>query len=356
MAFNLLLLLLSISVFNSLQPNSFASALPPNSMRPRLFSRSAQATPPPVPSRTDSPLPNKISRQNIVKPLFNAVSEDSLKTHLEILCVKFPGRFLTSPTGVERYSHKVTQPTRKLSSKVTISKSIYPNTAKQPSIIARIEGEGKNRDEIVVIGSHLDSIATLPSASTPTPSPNSRPKFAPPDQMPGCDDDGSGVVTLMEIFKLLMTTDIKFSRSVEFHWYAAEEAGRHGSKGIANQYKKEGKNVYGMMQYDMVGYVRNKQREHIAINTGESNDKLVTFMRTLVKEYIPLPVEERLMPDGKSDHASFTEAGYRAVHMFEDVDFNERYHTPNDTIEHISFSHVAQFAKLGLAYLLEMGM
>jgi leucyl aminopeptidase len=49
---------------------------------------------------------------------------------------------------------------------------------KQPSVIATIEGNGPNRDEIVVIGGHLDSISSGKLA-------------------PGADDNASGTATLL---------------------------------------------------------------------------------------------------------------------------------------------------------------
>jgi leucyl aminopeptidase len=69
---------------------------------------------------------------------------------------------------------------------------------------------------------------------------------------PGADDDGSGTVTILQVFRSLI--EEKFIPPadiiVEFHWYAAEEAGMLGSQDIAAKYEEEGKKVKGMCQMD----------------------------------------------------------------------------------------------------------
>ena len=47
----------------------------------------------------------------------------------------------------------------------------------------------------------------------------------------------------------------KPSRTVEFHTYAAEEAGLLGSQGVAQAYQKAGIKVYSMMQLGIAIFV-----------------------------------------------------------------------------------------------------
>lgn len=65
---------------------------------------------------------------------------------------------------------------------------------------------------------------------------------------PGADDDGSGTVTILEIFRALVNTGFRPQRPVEFHWYSAEEAGLLGSQAIAQNYEKKGVDVLAMIQ------------------------------------------------------------------------------------------------------------
>jgi len=70
---------------------------------------------------------------------------------------------------------------------------------------------------------------------------------------PGADDDGTGVVNLLEALRALLAANFKPTNPVEFHWYAAEEAGLLGSQAIAANYKSKGVNVQAFMELDMSG-------------------------------------------------------------------------------------------------------
>lgn len=62
------------------------------------------------------------------------------------------------------------------------------------------------------------------------------------------DDDGSGTVTILEAFRVLVEGNFTPQRPVEFHWYSAEEGGLLGSQDIALEYEKEGRDVIAMLQ------------------------------------------------------------------------------------------------------------
>jgi leucyl aminopeptidase len=89
---------------------------------------------------------------------------------------------------------------------------------------------------VTIVGAHLDSI-NLNSPST--------------GRAPGADDDGTGVVNLIEAFRALVAAGFRPSTPVEFHWYAAEEVGLLGSQAIATNYKNAGVAVKAFMQLDM---------------------------------------------------------------------------------------------------------
>ncbi|KAJ7300862.1 hypothetical protein DFH08DRAFT_979251 [Mycena albidolilacea] len=54
---------------------------------------------------------------------------------------------------------------------------------------------------------------------------------------PGADDDGSGSVTILENYRALLAADFHPERSLEFHWYSAEEGGLLGSQAVAKAYE-----------------------------------------------------------------------------------------------------------------------
>lgn len=72
---------------------------------------------------------------------------------------------------------------------------------------------------------------------------------------PGADDDGSGTVTILEVFRALVGTGFRPHRPVEFHWYSAEEAGLLGSQAVAKSYEKKNVDVLAMIQVNAALFV-----------------------------------------------------------------------------------------------------
>lgn len=107
----------------------------------------------------------------------------------------------------------------------------------QSSTIARIPGTSST-GAVTIIGAHMDSI----NLSSPTSG-----------RAPGADDDGTGTVNLIEIFRVLVSSGFKPTTPVEFQFYSGEEAGLLGSQAIASNYKNAGMSVKAMLQLDMTG-------------------------------------------------------------------------------------------------------
>lgn len=68
---------------------------------------------------------------------------------------------------------------------------------------------------------------------------------------PGADDDGTGVVNLIEAYRALLQGGFRPRNTVEFQFYAAEEVGLRGSQAIATSYKNSGVQVKAHYQIDM---------------------------------------------------------------------------------------------------------
>jgi leucyl aminopeptidase len=58
----------------------------------------------------------------------------------------------------------------------------------------------------------------------------------------------------------------------------------------------------------------------------------------------------------QSDHASWTKAGYPSEFPFETEfsNINPNIHSPQDTLDKISTEHAREFAKVALAFLVEL--
>lgn len=222
------------------------------------------------------------------------------------------------------------------------------NCSTQPSVILTIQGTDFP-DEIVVLGGHLDSINGSAGGSLS-------------QRAPGADDDASGIATLTEVIRIALASGWRPQRTVKFMAYAAEEVGLRGSKAIAQSFRASNRNVVGALQLDMTNY-KSGPVEDMQLITDYSNPDLQTFLVELFDRYLaPLGLTRGTYTCGYgcSDHASWTSSGYPSAMMFEAGDLSGDFpyiHTTGDTLANMgeSAEHSAKFAKLGLAFLAELG-
>jgi len=249
-------------------------------------------------------------------------------------------RYYTTTTGKQAAEWIYSEFLAHKAGRSDITVKYFTHSWVQPSVIARIQGSGPHADEVIVIGAHEDSINGGGSKRSP-----------------GADDDASGVSTIMEIYRLLATSSFKPDRSIEFHTYAAEEIGLRGSQDIASNYQKNDVAVYAMMQLDMTFYVVSGKKD-LGLFTDYVNSDLTRFISTLVPVYSNLNVKQTQCGYGCSDHASWNKAGFAACYPAEGImaDDNPKIHTDKDTIDTLNLDHGLEIAKVGLSYLVELGL
>lgn len=217
---------------------------------------------------------------------------------------------------------------------VTVTNFSYPNFP-QGSVIATIAGTGPNKESVVIIGGHLDSVG---SSST--------------GRSPGADDDASGSSTVLEVFRVLVSANYKPDYTLQFMGYAAEEAGLLGSQGIAAEYVKNNADVYAVLQLDMVGYKGNS----IGVITDYTSAELNAFVLVLLDTYTSLQYTNSKCGYACSDHASWNKTGYRASFPFETPfgSHNPYIHSREDLLEHLNLDQMEQFAYLGIGFAVEL--
>ncbi|KAL9947316.1 hypothetical protein D7B24_008565 [Verticillium nonalfalfae] len=197
----------------------------------------------------------------------------------------------------------------------------------QKSIIVSLKGKG---NDIVVLGAHQDSINGLDPIK---------------GHAPGADDNGTGSITILEALRAILDSDLAVQDSehtLEFHWYAGEEAGLLGSNAIFNEYAHDHVNVVAMLNFDMTGYVKPNTKPTMGVITDNVDPKLTQRLREIIEKC--------------SDHASATLNGFPSAFIFESIfeNANEYIHTPEDTIEKVDFGHVYEFTKLAVAAAYEL--
>ncbi|KAJ7699900.1 peptidase [Mycena rosella] len=299
---------------------------------------------PRVQAKTSFPSPNATEK---VKPILKKLSTKGPEANLKTFS-GFRTRHYRSDTGKESQAwlkKRITDITSEFGSKSLknlISINDFPHSWGQNSIIVRINGSSTTDDGVVIIGAHQDSTNMWP--------------FLP---APGADDDGSGSTTILESYRALLAGEFLPERSIEFHWYSAEEGGLLGSQAVAQDY--EGRvNVLAMSQFDMTAWVKRGTREEVGIITDFVDPALTEFNKQLVDMYLDIPWVETQCGYACSDHASWRKAGYPSSFTIESTfgNSNKNIHSANDRIDvsdEFSFSHMLEFSKLAVAFAVELG-
>ncbi|KAK3352581.1 hypothetical protein B0T25DRAFT_590446 [Lasiosphaeria hispida] len=292
--------------------------------------------------------PKKPSLQDEVNPLLANLSKTEMEDHLAVF-TSFHTRYYKSDYGrqsSEWLLKQVRDTIKAAGAEDRVFAEHFPHSWGQNSIIATIPGK---TNSTVVIGAHQDSINLwLPSVLA----------------APGADDDGSGTVTILEAFRvLLQSEDIvkgNHENTIEFHWYSAEEGGLLGSQAIFTTYEKAQRDIKAMLQQDMTGYVTRTLQagkvESVGVIVDFVDPSLTDFIKKVIVEYCDIPFVETKCGYACSDHASASKAGYPSAFVIESAfEYSDNHiHSTEDLSKYLSFDHMLQHARLTLAFGYEL--
>ena len=206
------------------------------------------------------------------------------------------------------------------------------------NIYAWIEGNDPSlKNEIVVVGAHMDHIGYGPKASMAS---NRR------EIHPGADDNGSGTVALIEIARAFSMMKGKVKRTVVFMSFSGEEMGLIGSqfycenpvfpKGSPSMSKH-----VAMINMDMIGYL-NKGSYLANFHENGSSPDLSKLIGDLNSKYaFAKSISGR--GGGGSDHAPFYNKRVPVVCLH--TGMHKQYHTPEDTPDRINYRGMEQVAR-----------
>jgi leucyl aminopeptidase len=282
-----------------------------------------------------------IDQQGVADPMVSQVEEKTIRDMI-IKLSNFNTRFYKSDTGVQssEFIRDTWASLAKKRNDVKVELYKHKNWP-QASIIMTITGSEKPED-IVILGGHADSIAGM---------------FGGNGRAPGADDNASGIATITEVIRILMNSDFKPKRTIQFMGYAAEEVGLLGSKEIAQTYKQKSQKVIGVMQLDMT-LRKGTVDKDIVMMADYTNGAQNEFLGRLIDEYVKVSWGYSRCGYGCSDHASWTANGFPASIPFESTmeDINHSIHTAKDTLESSGgdAKHAAKFAKLATAFVVEL--
>ena len=277
----------------------------------------------------------KLSQHSEVNALIPEVNSENIWATLEHL-TSYRNRSATEETGVEtaRWLKEQFDNMAKSYGRSDVN-SYYVETGfwyKQPSVVTVIGNDLDN--DAVVIGAHMDTLS---------------------GNMPGAGDDGSGSSSAMEVARVLLSSK-KLNHPVYIIWYAAEERGLVGSSYVVEDFIAKKIPVKAAIQFDMTGFRNDPKDQTMWVYTDYTDPSLNSFVKELITTYVKVPVDTSKCGYGCSDHASWMAEGIPASFPCE-TDFphhNPYIHSSQDRKELLSLEHMTNFAKLGVAFAVEL--
>jgi Zn-dependent M28 family amino/carboxypeptidase len=158
-----------------------------------------------------------------------------------------------------------------------------------------------NKDQVVVVGAHLDSVAVGP----------------------GINDNGTGSATILEIAEQMADLKLtkKLERPVRFAFWGAEESGLLGSEHyVADLSDSARSKIYANLNFDMLGspnYVRFVYDGDGSAG-GDAGPAGSDAIESIFTDYFGTKglASEPTDFDGRSDYGPFIEAGIPAGGLF----------------------------------------
>ncbi len=200
---------------------------------------------------------------------------------------------------------------------------------------------------------------------------------------PGADDNGSAVVGVLEIARVL--SRYSFEQNLLFVGFDFEEAGLIGSQRYVQSGRRPFETIKGVYNMEMIGYyteepntqqlpfgfsslfpaaaaavIADEYRGNFLTNVGNANSAaLIASIEESASLYVPelkvislnVPGTGTLVPDlRRSDHAPFWDAGIPALMLTDGANFrNQNYHTPGDSSATLNYTFMSRVIKTVLA-------
>jgi Peptidase family M28 len=193
---------------------------------------------------------------------------------------------------------------------------------------------GSNSTNLFIICGHYDTVAAGP----------------------GADDDGSGVAAVLAAAEIMR--NYEFYHTIRFVAFSGEEQGLIGSYHYVEDAYNNNDTIIAVLNADMIGFAPSaSDGTKGKIYENDASEWIVNFTQDISQVYAEY-IGIELSPQGEtwgSDHYYFWQFGYDAV-FYHEYNFNDFYHSADDTIETMNLTYSARFTRLILATLAEMAL
>jgi hypothetical protein len=245
--------------------------------------------------------------------------------------IGIPVQMISSALGTELAQGAQAGPVR-----VRVAVTGVTTRARASNVIADLPGR---RSGVVLLGAHLDSVASGP----------------------GINDNGSGSAVVLEIARQARRLKMRPANGLRFAFWGGEELGLLGSTAYVNGLSgRESSRLRAVINLDMLGS-RNFGR---FVYDGNREPPGSVRIENAFRAYFAahhLPIEELLL-GGSSDHAPFERVGVPVGGLFTGADevkaqdaarrfggaagrpFDSCYHQACDTVANVDFRILGQMA------------
>jgi len=213
--------------------------------------------------------------------------------------------------------------------------------ATSQNVIGALAGQGALVGQWVVVGAHYDHLGWDGSSGVA-------------DVFNGADDNASGTAVVLEVARALVAwiaahpEATATRRSVMFHGYGGEEIGLFGSRQYASDPTVPAAALYGVVNLDMVGRLRDRTLFVAGAGTAPGWESLLTAARP---DGLAIALEDGSLT--RSDQWSFISLlGVPGLHLFTGT--HADYHTARDDPPLLNYGGMQDIARLTLGLVWEL--
>ncbi len=196
------------------------------------------------------------------------------------------------------------------------------------NVIATLPGNDLASGAVVIVGAHYDSTSSDPQDA------------------PGATDNGCGVSIVLELVRVM--SRYSFNHTVQFAFWNAEEIGRRGSRSYAQFAADNVLDIPLYLNYDSACFDPNDRSVLNVLYSVRSKGIAELMIRHTALYGIDLTLTgetDTYLPD----HLSFWSRGYPAIMTH--APSRGPAHTPEDTVDRVSFRYAEKNAQPGLSVL-----
>jgi Zn-dependent M28 family amino/carboxypeptidase len=211
--------------------------------------------------------------------------------------------------------------------------SVTNTTATAYNVIAEIPGtDPKLKDEVVMIGAHLDSWQGATGAT----------------------DNAAGSAVMLEVMRIIKQSGVKPRRTIRIGLWSGEEQGLLGSRAYV-------KNALGAAKDPKPGYDKFSCYFNIDNGTGkvrgiytQGNEKVIPIFKEWLEPFKDLGASTVTVTNtGGTDHQSFDGANLPGFQFIQDpIDYDTRtHHTTMDNYDHLIPDDLKQISTIVAAFV-----